>query len=132
MKIKKILSILLLIVMVLSVTSCGNESSQDDGYNKITSEEAKEIIDSEEDIVILDVRTKEEYDEGHIENAILIPNTEIKDRIEEEIPDKDTKILVYCRSGNRSQTATMDMIDLGYSNVYDFGGIIDWNYEIVE
>jgi len=118
-------------VMVISITACASDNN-DDVYNKITSEQAKEIIDAEEDIVILDVRTKEEYDEGHIENAILIPNTEINDRIEEEIPDKDTKILVYCRSGNRSSSATRDILELGYTDVYDFGGIINWDYEIVK
>ncbi|HKK95645.1 MAG TPA: rhodanese-like domain-containing protein [Anaerovoracaceae bacterium] len=131
MNIKKSLSILLLMVMVISITACASDNN-DDVYNKITSEQAKEIIDAEEDIVILDVRTKEEYDEGHIENAILIPNTEINDRIEEEIPDKDTKILVYCRSGNRSSSATRDILELGYTDVYDFGGIINWDYEIVK
>ncbi|NLY82515.1 MAG: rhodanese-like domain-containing protein [Clostridiales bacterium] len=131
MKKNKILILLFAIVMLFSVTACGNKSETEDGYNKITSEEAKAIIDSEEDVIILDVRTKEEFDGGHIENAVLLPNTEIKDKVEELIPDKDAKILVYCRSGNRSASATKDMLEIGYTNVYDFGGIVDWEYETV-
>ena len=94
MKKNKILILLFAIVMLFSVTACGNKSETEDGHNKITSEEAKAIIDSEEDVIILDVRTKEEFDGGHIENAVLLPNTEIKDKVEELIPDKDAKILV--------------------------------------
>lgn len=131
MKKNKILILLFAIVMLFSVTACGNEGETEDGYNKITSEEAKSIIDTEEDVIILDVRTKEEFDDGHIENALLLPNTEIKDKVEELIPDKDAKILVYCRSGNRSASATKDILELGYTDVSDFGGIIDWEYETV-
>lgn len=100
-------------------------------YIKITAAEAKEIIDGDEAIVILDVRTADEYATGHISGAILLPFDEIPVKAEQLIPDKDVKILVYCRSGNRSKTASNSLIDMGYTKVYDFGGIIDWPYEIV-
>lgn len=100
-------------------------------YIKITPEDAKNIMDTEDNIIILDVRTQEEFDSGHIENAILIPNTDISDKASEKLPDKDQKILVYCRSGNRSQTASAELISMGYTKVFDFGGIIDWPYETV-
>lgn len=96
----------------------------------ITAEEAKQIIDTEEGYIILDVRTQEEYDQGHIPGAILIPNTEIETRAEEELPDKDQLILVYCRSGRRSKLAAEILVELGYTNIQEFGGIIDWPYEV--
>lgn len=96
----------------------------------ITAEEAKAIMDSEEGYIILDVRTQEEYDEGHIPGAILIPNTEIEARAEESLPDKEQLILVYCRSGRRSKMATEILAELGYTNIREFGGIIDWPYEV--
>lgn len=100
-------------------------------YTEITQNEAKDMMDSKEELVILDVRTEEEYLEGHIENAILLPVDEISNRAEEILPDKDKKILVYCRSGRRSKLASEELVKLGYTNVYEFGGIIDWKYEIV-
>ena len=96
----------------------------------ITAEEAKQIMDSEEGYVILDVRTQEEYDEGHIPGAILIPNTEIEARAEEELTDQDQLILVYCRSGRRSKLAADALVELGYTNIKEFGGIIDWPYVV--
>lgn len=95
----------------------------------ITALDAKEIMDSETDHVILDVRTEEEYAEGHIPGAVLIPDYEIATRAEEELPDKDQMLLVYCRSGRRSKIAAEALVGLGYTNVYEFGGIIDWPYE---
>lgn len=96
----------------------------------ITAEEAKEIMDSQEGYVILDVRTQEEYGQGHIPGAILIPDTEIKARAEKELPDKDQLLLVYCRSGRRSKLASEALAKLGYTNIKEFGGIIDWPYEV--
>ncbi len=98
-------------------------------YKKITAEEAKTIMDQEEDVIILDVRTQEEYEDGYIENAILLPDYEINDNAETILPDKNAKILVYCRSGNRSASSAKALIKMGYTDVYDFGGIIDWPYE---
>ena len=95
----------------------------------ITAQEAKQIMDSEEGYIILDTRTQEEYDEGHIPGAIVIPHDEITNRAEEELPDKDQLLLVYCRSGRRSKLAAEVLVELGYTNIKEFGGIIDWPYE---
>ena len=96
----------------------------------ITAQEAKEIMDTKEGYIILDVRTQEEYDSGHIPNAILIPDYEITARAEAELPDKNQLILVYCRSGRRSKLAAEALVELGYTNILEFGGIIDWPYEV--
>ena len=101
-------------------------------YINITPDEAKEIMDSGEDYVLLDTREKDEYDAGHIPGAILIPHTEIKDRAEDIIINKDVQILVYCRSGRRSKLAAEALLELGYTNIKEFGGIIDWKYEITD
>ena len=100
-------------------------------YNKITAEEAKEMIDTQE-VIILDVRTQEEFKEKHIEGALLIPDYELANVAKSKLPDKNKKILVYCRSGNRSKSSARLLIDMGYTNVYDFGGIINWPYETVQ
>lgn len=100
-------------------------------YHKITPEQAKRFVDSNEGIV-LDVRTLEEYNEGHIENALLLPNDEIENKAEITLYDKDELILVYCRSGRRSEDAARKLMDRGYTNVHDLGGIMDWPYEVVK
>lgn len=99
-------------------------------YENITAEDAKEIMDTETDYIILDVREQDEYDAGHIPGAILIPYTEIENQAEEKLPDKDKLLLVYYRSGRRSKIAAETLVELGYSNIKEFGGIIDWPYEI--
>ena len=99
-------------------------------YEKITPEEAKKIMDSGEEYIILDTREQNEFDEGHIKGAILIPYTEIENKAIELLPDKDALILVYCRSGRRSKIASESLARLGYTNVKEFGGIIDWPYEV--
>lgn len=128
--------LIVLFVMTIILTGCNEMNNNEQGfkdtaYKKISVEDAKDIIDSE-DVIILDVRTLEEYNDGHIENAVLLPVTEISNRADEVLPDKDAKILVYCRSGNRSATASKELINMGYTNVYDFGGINSWPYEIVK
>ena len=100
-------------------------------YQKITAEQAKARMDSGDEIVILDVRTQDEFNAGHIAGAILIPNETILDTQPALLPDLNAEILVYCRSGNRSAQAAKEIIAMGYTNVYDFGGIIDWPYEVV-
>lgn len=100
-------------------------------YRKISAADAKARMDSGDEIIILDVRTEEEYDAGHITDAILVPNETIIDEQPELLPDLDAEILVYCRSGNRSAQAAKKLIAIGYTNVVDFGGIIDWPYEVV-
>ena len=101
-------------------------------YEQISGEDAKRLMDTETDFIIVDARTEEEFNEGHIEGAILIPEYEISERAEKELPDKEQMILVYCRSGRRSKFASQALADLGYTNVKEFGGIIDWQYEIVK
>ena len=96
----------------------------------ITAEEAKQIMDTEEGYIILDVRTLEEYDEGHIPGAIVISHEKIAEKAEEVLPDKNQLILVYCRSGRRSKIAAEALAELGYTNIKEFGGIIDWPYEV--
>ena len=95
----------------------------------ITAEEAKQIMDNEEGYIILDVRTQEEYDEGHIPGAIVISHEEIEEKAEDVLTDKDQLILIYCRSGRRSKIAAEALVELGYTNIKEFGGIIDWPYE---
>ena len=99
-------------------------------YQQITPEDAKKIMDSGKEHIILDVREQDEFDEGHIPGAILIPYTEIENKAIEVLPDKDAQILVYCRSGRRSKIAAESLSKLGYTNVKEFGGIIDWKGEI--
>ena len=96
----------------------------------ITAEEAKAIMDSEDGYIILDARTQEEYDQGHIPGAIVISHEEIMEKAEEVLTDKDQLILVYCRSGRRSKIAAEALVELGYTNIKEFGGIIDWPYEV--
>ena len=100
-------------------------------YVRISAEEAKMIIDSEEDVIILDVRTQSEYDSGYIRGALLLPYDRIDVEADTVLPDKNAKILIYCRSGNRSAIAARALLELGYTDVTDFGGIIDWPYEVV-
>ncbi len=108
-----------------------SEKKSDTILEKITPEQAKEIIDNNNDIIILDVRTEDEFNSGHIPGAVLIPDTEISDKAEELLTDKVVTLLVYCRSGRRSASAAQTLKDLGYQRIYDFGGIIDWPYDIV-
>ena len=102
-----------------------------EGSRKITPQEALAVMAGEDPFVLLDVRTAEEYAEGYIEGAVLIPDTELRSRAEAELPDKDALILVYCRSGRRSALAAAVLAELGYTRVLDFGGIIDWPYATV-
>ena len=126
----------LIIMLLISLSLFGITACQDGGnnvtYEQITAEQAKTIMDTEKDYVIIDARTEEEFAEGHIENAILIPEYEIATRAEKELPDKEQLILVYCRSGRRSKIASEELVKLGYTNVKEFGGIIDWPYETVK
>ena len=123
---------LLLAVMIL--TACGQDKENNQGavYVNITAEEAKQIMDSEEGYIILDVRTQEEYDQGHIPGAIMISHEEIAEKAEGVLTDKNQLILVYCRSGRRSKIAAEALVELGYTNIKEFGGIIDWHYEVTK
>ena len=121
-----------LFLAVMMLTACGQAKENDQGavYMNITAEEAKQIMDTEEGYIILDVREQDEYDAGHIPGAILIPYTQIGEKANEMLPDKDQLILVYCRSGRRSKIAAEALAELGYTNIKEFGGIIDWPYEV--
>jgi len=131
-KVKGLIIMLLISLSLFGMTACGSENGKSSTYEQITAEQAKTIMDTEKDYIIIDARTEEEFAEGHIENAILIPEYEIKDRAEKELPDKEQLILVYCRSGRRSKIASEELVKLGYTNVKEFGGIIDWPYEVVK
>ncbi len=100
-------------------------------YKKITSDEAKKMMETQK-VIVVDVRTLEEYNEGHIPNAISIPLETIENEAEVKLKNKDDLILVYCRSGRRSREAALKLIEKGYTNVIDFGGIKDWNGEVVK
>ena len=133
---KKILCIISILLCIFLVACANNSSETDKGektmFEQITPQEAKKIMDSDEEHIILDAREQSEFDEGHISGAILIPYTEIEKKAEQMIPDKNAQILVYCRSGRRSKLASESLIKLGYTNVKEFGGIIDWPYEVVK
>jgi len=124
--------LIFLLLAVMLLTACGQDKANDQGavYVNITAEEAKEIMDSEEGYIVLDARTREEYDEGHIPGAIQISHEEIAEKAEKLLTDKDQLILVYCRSGRRSKLAAEALLELGYTNIKEFGGIIDWPYEV--
>lgn len=106
-------------------TSKDNASTETGQIHKITGQEAKELATSQT-VTIVDVRTKEEYESGHVENAILLPLQSIGSEAPAELPDKDAIIILYCRSGNRSGQAAQKLLDLGYKNIYDFGPATAW------
>lgn len=108
-----------------------SQASNEEAYHKITAEEAKKMMD-EGNVTVVDVRTASEYADGHIPGALLVPNETIADEASEMLPDKDAVLLVHCRTGIRSKQASDKLVDLGYKNVYDFGGIADWPYETEE
>lgn len=122
---------------LLLFASCGQnensptDSNKENSYEQISAEEAKALMDSETDYVILDVRTEEEFNEAHIEGAILIPDYDIGEKAEGILTNKEQLILVYCRSGRRSKIAASELATMGYTNIKEFGGIIDWPYETV-
>ena len=127
---KRFLIALLTFALPFGCIGCSDGGSAT--YEQISGAEAKALMDSESGYIIIDARTQEEYDEGHIPSAILIPEYEIAARAENELPDKNQLILVYCRSGRRSKIAAEELVKLGYTNIKEFGGIIDWEYEIVK
>ncbi|MBR6580474.1 MAG: rhodanese-like domain-containing protein [Ruminococcus sp.] len=139
---KQIFSGVILIMGILTATGCNEPTDTNtekidtiesvteaaDAYVQITHEEAKALMNNEENYIILDVRTAEEFNEAHIDGAILIPDYEISEKAAEILTDKNQLILVYCRSGRRSKLASAELAEMGYTNVKEFGGIIDWNY----
>ena len=119
--------LILMLTLVIGLSACASAGPE---VTKISAQEAYEMMQTQE-VIIVDVRTAAEFQLGYIENAILIPNETIN-AAPSELPNKDAIILVYCRSGNRSAQATAKLASYGYTQVYDFGGIIDWPYEIVQ
>ena len=125
---KRMISAVLIILLLF--TGCGGNSMEKNSYQQITQDVAKEMMDAG-DVVILDVREQYEYDAGHITGAVLLPVGGItEDAAAAVIDDLETVVLVYCRSGNRSKTASQVLVDLGYTKIYEFGGINTWPYEI--
>lgn len=120
--------ILIALLLALALYGC-NATSQKP--QKITASEGKEMMEADSSIILIDVRTESEYLSGHISGAVLLPLDLIQTQAETIIPDKDTKIIVYCRSGNRSAQAVSILENMGYTALYDMGGIIDWPYGIV-
>lgn len=123
---------ILTLLAALMLVSCGRngQETREVPFVSITAGEAKAVMDDTEGYVILDVRTQEEYEQGHIPGAMVIPHTEVAARAETELPDKAQVILLYCRSGRRSKLAAQALAELGYTNVKEFGGIQDWPYGI--
>ena len=126
----KKLFILLLAVAIFAACGQTEKIVKESVYMNITAEEAKVLMESETGYIILDVREQDEYDAGHIPGAILIPYTRIEEEASEKLTDKDQLVLVYCRSGRRSKIAADALVELGYTNIREFGGILDWPYEI--
>lgn len=126
--------IVFFVMIIFSATVVLSDKAylQTKGYVSIYPSEAKEIMDTEKNVVILDARTPGEYEREHIPNAILIPHTEINEKAEELIPDKQSKILIYCQNSIRAISAAKRLVKLGYTNVCVFGGIINWEYETVK
>lgn len=121
---------LLFFTLLTLLTACGGETTEMT-YTQISQEEAKTMMDAHSDAIILDVREREEYDAGHIKGAVLLPvDTITEEAAAEVISEKDDLVLVYCRSGNRSKRAASALVSLGYNNIYEFGGIITWPYEV--
>ena len=131
---KKFAAWILLLFLIVSLAGCGSreeDTMNTVSYQQITAEEAKSMMDEQPDAVILDVREQDEYDAGHIPGAVLLSvGTIDEETAASAIPENDTVVLVYCRSGNRSKTASQSLVDLGYTQIYEFGGIQDWPYDL--
>lgn len=119
------------VLLALMLTGCASPAPRAGGYRQVAMEEAVELMEREEDYVILDVRTEQEYAAGHIPGAVVIPNESIGTEEIAQLEDKDQLILVYCRSGNRSKQAAEKLAQLGYTNIVEFGGINSWPGDIV-
>ncbi len=126
---KIVLKVFLITIISLCFTACADKTEDNKAeFHMISSEEAKKMMDEGNGYLIIDVRRSDEYESGHIPNAINIPNEVIAEEAEDKLKDKDQLLLIYCRSGRRSKEAAQKLVDLGYTNVYEFGGILDWPY----
>lgn len=125
----------LIAVSVMAFCGCSGATSVSGGqatYRHVSSDEAQKLMEAETGYIILDVRTQREYEEGHIPKAVCIPNESIDKEPPSLLPDKGQKIFVYCRSGRRSKEAAQKLADMGYTNIVEFGGMIDWHGEVVK
>ena len=122
------ISLIAFLVMGCSKQAAKTDSDKSGGYQKITASAVKSRLDKGEQLIIVDVRTKEEYDGGHIPKSLLIPYDEIEVKAASLLPDKNAAIIVYCRTGRRSEIAAKSLLKLGYTNVADMGAISDWKY----
>jgi len=134
---RKIVFIILIIASLLMISCSNSDQNVDENEMEgevimISPEEAKDNLDENSEIILLDVRTPSEYESEHIENAVLLPLDQLNEKASEVIPDLEKIYYVYCRSGNRSATAAQLLVDMGYENIYDLGGIIDWPYDTVK
>ncbi|MBQ8528556.1 MAG: rhodanese-like domain-containing protein [Clostridia bacterium] len=127
---RKIKRLLPFVLSLMLLSSCGDPGSSSSGYRQISMDEAVKMMKDEKNYIILDVRRADEFAEGHIPGAINVPNEEIGTAEIAELPDKSQMILVYCRSGRRSKEASEKLVKLGYTNIVEFGGILDWKGEI--
>ncbi len=137
-KFRQLPIVLILVLLLIPLAACGatqssSSSSTEEstgGYQSISPETAQAMLE-EGGVTLVDVRTQSEYESAHIPGAILIPNETIADTQPEALPDKNAAIVVYCRSGRRSAEAASKLAALGYTDIYDLGGIIDWPYDTV-
>ena len=127
---RKLKRLLPFILSIMLLSSCGTPGGSANSYRQISMDEAVKMMKDEKNYIILDVRRPDEYAEGHIPGAINVPNEEIGTAEIAELPDKSQLILVYCRSGRRSKEASEKLVKLGYTNIVEFGGILDWKGEI--
>jgi phage shock protein E len=127
------LSLLLILAITIVLSGCATTEAPNGEETptvmNITAEQGKDMMDEDPTIVLVDVRTEAEFTEEHIPGALLVPVDELESLAPEMLPDKEATYIIYCRSGNRSATAAQQLIDMGYQNIYDMGGIIDWPYE---
>ena len=134
---KYLVAVITISILLMAGCSCSTDiqssmTTEKEAYKQISQDEAKEMMIRDDGHIIVDVRQQDEYDAGHIENAILIPNESITNTHPEQLPDVNQIILVYCRTGNRSKQAAEKLANMGYKNVYEFGGINTWNGNIVK
>ncbi len=122
----------LILFLLIALVSCAEATTIEQNEPQlINATTGKTMMDENPDIILVDVRTQSEFDEGHIEGALLLPLDSLSSNAQKVLKDKTAIIIVYCRSGNRSATAIDLLYDLGYANLYDMGGIINWPYGIV-
>lgn len=128
-----VLAVIVIVLFLFKKVNDTEPSTQDAiGYATLTPQQAKERLDKEKNIIILDVRTPTEYTEGHLPNNILIPFNDLEKKASKKLPDKDNPIFVYCARGDKSRAASKKLVFLGYTKIFNIGGINEWPYEIIK